>query len=188
MLSVHVFYYQNLTMIFRHENPLKLNLVCFKQHYEHFYTILQQFILTCFFVLSLSLSFWYNFVTTAIITSVMTKSALKVRLSHANTAQAVLSVLVTMSSMAVVVPVVGFSVTAYTATQICLNHVKTELTLLAMLDALTVRAVVTSQHTPDSAWQEHNEVKDRNSSGWSWLSRLGCNNWDSLAISNGCSW
>merc|ERR1719312_1133666 len=64
----------------------------------------------------------------------------------------------------------------------------TVLTLLAMLDALAVRAVVTSQHTPDSVWQEHDEVKDSNSSGWSWLSRLDCDNWDSLAISSDCSW
>ena len=141
-------------MIFIHKNPIRLDFVFL----QTFYTSLQHFILTCFFVLSLSLSFWYNFVTTAIITSVMTKSALKVRLSHANTAQAVLSVLVTMSSMAVVMPAVSLSVTAYTATQTCLHHAAQVLTLLAMLDTLAVRAVVTLQHTLDSAWKEHDEV------------------------------
>ena len=133
----------------------------FKQHYKHFTGF---YFFTCFFVLSLSFSFWYNFHNSGHHLRHDTKR-LKVRLSHATTALAVLAILATMSSMAVVIPAVGLSVTAYTATQVCLNHVTTALTLLAMLDALTVRAVVTSQHTPDSAWQEHDEVRDSNTSG-----------------------
>ena len=93
-----------------------------------------------------------------------------------------------MSSMTVVMPAVSLSVTAYTATQICLHHVTQVLTLLAMLDTLAEGAVVTLQHTPDSAWQEHDEVRDSDSSGWCWLSRLDCDNWDSLVISSDCSW
>ena len=46
------------------------------------------------------------------------------------------------------IPTISLSVTAYTATQICLHHVTQVLTLLAMLDTLAVRAVITLQHTP----------------------------------------